>query len=326
MINRYDDLKIENEAGYDSYLENIFKIIKDHVGDSGVLLGLSGGVDSSVCAALLATVLPGKVHCIFVDHGLMRKNEGDEVEKAFKNFELNIVRVNAEERFLDKLAGIIEPEEKRKIIGHEFIRLFEEEASKLAGVEYLAQGTIFADVSESGKDGKALIKSHHNVGGLPQNMNFKGIVEPFRSLTKSQVRVLGCKLGLPSSLTDRPPFPGPGLAVRCIGELTKDRLDTLREVDSIFCKELEAAGFKADQYFAVLTNLNTVGIKNDAREYGSVVALRAVSTEDFMTAGFCKIPYELLDKVSQRITTEVPGICRVVYDITSKPPSTIEWE
>jgi len=326
MTNRYDALRADGELNLEKFEAQVIEIIKDHVGSGQVLLALSGGVDSSVCAAVLAKAIPGRLHCIFVDHGLLRKDEGDEVESFFKESDLNLVRINAQDRFLARLSGVIDPEDKRKIIGEEFIRVFEEGAKELSGVDYLAQGTIYPDVVESGANGSAIIKSHHNVGGLPENMDFKGIVEPLRALTKSDVRNLGWQLGLPATLTERQPFPGPGLAVRCIGEITKEKLHVLREADAIFHEEIYASGIRPNQYFAALTNMRSVGIANNARTYGYIVALRAVTTEDFMTAEFVHLPYDLLSRVSERITNEVPDVTRVVYDITNKPPSTVEWE
>jgi len=327
MSNPYDALRTDDEVDIGVYESNVIEVIRAQVGDAGqVLLGLSGGVDSSVCAALLAKAIPGRLHCIFVDHGLMRLHEGDDVEAAFKNRELNFIRVNAEERFLRKLAGVTDPESKRKIIGEEFVRVFEDEAKKLKGVEYLAQGTIYPDVVESGAGGAAVIKSHHNVGGLPDNIEFKGLVEPLRALYKSEVRDLGWQLGLPAALTNRQPFPGPGLAVRCIGEVTKEKLDILRRADAIFREEVDASGAQADQYFAVLTNTRSVGVSAGARSYNHTVALRAVVTKDFMAAEYVPLPHSLLGRASKRITTEVPAVSRVVYDITGKPPGTIEWE
>jgi len=326
MGNNYEALRTEGSLDIRVYEEKVIEAIQKQVGDGQVLLGLSGGVDSSVCAALLAKAIPGKLHCIFVDHGLMRKSEGDEVEAAFAGRDLNFVRVNAETRFLGKLAGITEPEAKRKIVGEEFIRVFEEEARKLSGVEFLAQGTIYPDVVESGVDGAAVIKSHHNVGGLPADIGFKELVEPLRGLYKPEVRELGRLLGLPAALTERQPFPGPGLAVRCIGEVTKEKLDILRDADAIFRAEIESAEIGANQYFAVMTGLKAVGIKNEKRAYGYVIALRAVSTSDFMTAEFVKVPYEVLGQSAERICAEVEAVTRVVYDITGKPPGTVEWE
>jgi len=326
MGNPYDALRSDGVFDIGDYEEHAIRLIREQVGAGQVLLGLSGGVDSSVCAALLAKAIPGKLHCIFVDHGLMRLGEGDEVEAAFAGRDLNFVRVDAEHRFLSKLAGVVDPERKRMIVGEEFIRVFEEEANKLKDVDFLAQGTIYPDVVESGAKGAVAIKSHHNVGGLPDDIDFKGLVEPLRGLYKPDVRGLGRRLGLPASLTERQPFPGPGLAVRCIGEITKEKLDTLRLADSIFRAEIESSGVSADQFFAVLTDTRSVGVKDGARSYGYVVALRAVSTSDFMTADYVHLPHSLLGRVSERITSQVPAVTRVVYDITNKPPGTVEWE
>ena len=258
----------------------------------------------------------------------MRKNEGDEVEAAFKNSGMNFIRVNAQDRFLGKLAGVSEPEQKRKIIGEEFIRVFEEEAKKIGKIDFLAQGTIYADVVESGKGDAAVIKSHHNVGGLPDYVDFKEIIEPLRDLFKDEVRRLGLELGLPEYLVHRQPFPGPGLAIRVMGDITKEKLDILRDADFIFRDEIAKAGLdkEINQYFAVLTNTRTVGVMGDFRTYDYTLALRGVRTTDFMTADWARIPYEVLDKVSTRIVNEVSHINRIVYDITSKPPGTIEWE
>lgn len=294
-----------------------------------VLLALSGGVDSSVAAALLYRAIGDDLTCVFVDHGLLRKNEGDLVEKTFKGrFGMNLIRANVEDRFLDRLAGVTEPEKKRKIIGEEFIRVFEAEAKKLGKINVLAQGTIYPDVVESGKGDAATIKSHHNVGGLPERMEFESVVEPLADLFKDEVREVGLKLGLPDELVFRQPFPGPGLAVRVIGEITKEKLDLLREADAIFCEEIASLprAERPSQYFAVLTGLRSVGVKGDARTYGCTVALRAVTTDDFMTATSTRIPYDLLERASSRITNEIAEITRVVYDITSKPPATVEWE
>ena len=293
-----------------------------------MLLALSGGVDSSVVAKLLSKAIGSQLTCIFVDHGLMRKNEGDEIEAVLGNGDINFVRVNAEDRFLSKLAGVSEPEKKRKIIGEEFIRVFEEEAKKIGKVDFLAQGTIYADVVESGTGDAAVIKSHHNVGGLPDHVDFKEIIEPLRLLFKDEVRALGRELGLPDYLVNRQPFPGPGLAIRVIGEVTKEKLDILREADFIFRDEIAKAGLDKSihQYFAVLTDMRSVGVMGDFRTYDYTLALRGVTTSDFMTADWARIPYEVLDKVSVRIVNEVDHINRICYDITSKPPATIEWE
>ena len=266
--------------------------------------------------------------CIFVDHGLLRKNEGDDVERVFRNqFDMNLIRVNAQDRFLARLAGVEDPERKRKIIGEEFIRVFEEEARKLGEINYLCQGTIYPDVVESGNGASAVIKSHHNVGGIPDDVGFVGIVEPLRSLFKDEVRRVGLELGIPSELVWRQPFPGPGLAVRIMGEITWEKLELLREADSIFREEVANAGLEksVNQYFAVLTGIRSVGVMGDERTYDYTIALRAVTTSDFMTADWARIPYEVLAKASNRITNEVDGVNRVVYDITSKPPATIEW-
>ena len=294
-----------------------------------MLLALSGGVDSAVTALLLHRAVGDNLTCVFVDHGLLRKGEGDFVEATFGGrFGVNLIRVNAEERFLKALAGVTEPEQKRHIIGEQFIRVFEEEAKKLGQIDVLAQGTIYPDVIESGKGDSAKIKSHHNVGGLPDNMTFTAIAEPLRDLFKDEVRALGEKLGLPRQLVQRQPFPGPGLGVRVIGGITKEKLDLLREADAIFRETLAQSEDEAlpNQYFAVLTDTRSVGVMGDARTYGYTVALRAVTTDDFMTATWTRLPYDLLETASSRITNEVPGISRVVYDITSKPPATVEWE
>ena len=312
----------------EDYKNTAIRQIRETVGTGKVLLALSGGVDSSVCAALLAEAIGNQLTCVFVDHGLMRLNEGDEVEKAFGKWAMNFVRVDAESRYLRKLAGVTEPEHKRKIIGEEFIRIFEEEAGKIGAVDFLAQGTIYPDVIESGTGDAAVIKSHHNVGGLPDCVDFKEIIEPLRLLFKDEVRQLGRELGLPEYLVSRQPFPGPGLAIRIIGDITKDKADTLRQADFIFRDEIAKAGEDGNlnQYFAVLTNTRSVGVMGDGRTYDYTLALRAVTTDDFMTADWARIPYDVLDRISVRIVNEVRGINRIVYDITSKPPATVEWE
>ena len=312
-----------------SFTKDTIEKLRKKIGNGKALCALSGGVDSSVAAVLLSKAIGKNLTCIFVDHGLLRKNEGDEVERIFRQqFDINLIRVNAQYRFLSKLTGVVDPEKKRKIIGEEFIRVFEEEAKKIGKIDYLVQGTIYPDVIESGLGKSSVIKSHHNVGGLPEHVDFKEIVEPLRNLFKDEVRKTGLELNIPESLVFRQPFPGPGLAIRIIGEVTKDKLDILKEADSIFREEVNKAGLARDinQYFAVLTNLKSVGVMGDERTYDYTVALRAVKTTDFMTGVWYKIPYEVLEKVSSRIVNEVNHVNRVVYDITSKPPATIEWE
>ena len=326
----------------DSFVEESVKAIREKVGDGKVLLALSGGVDSSVAAGLLSKAIGKQLTCVFVDHGLLRKDEGDEVETAFGpegNFDLNFIRVNAQERYYNKLAGVTEPEKKRKIIGEEFIRVFEEEAKKIGAVDFLAQGTIYPDVVESGLGGEsAVIKSHHNVGGLPDYVDFKEIIEPLRDLFKDEVRKAGLELGIPEHLVFRQPFPGPGLGIRIIGEITGEKVRIVQDADAIYREEVdkeakaykEANGSEApwapNQYFAALTNMRSVGVMGDERTYDYAVALRAVRTVDFMTAESAEIPFEVLQKVMSRIINEVKGVNRVFYDLTSKPPGTIEFE
>lgn len=311
-----------------NYAKTAIEDIRNRVGDGKVLLALSGGVDSSVLAALLSKAVGNQLTCIFVDHGFMRKNEGDEVEAAFADWDINFVRVNAKERFMSKLRGVSDPETKRKTIGEEFIRVFEAEAKKIGKVDYLAQGTIYPDIIESGTGDAAVIKSHHNVGGLPDYVDFKEIIEPLRLLFKDEVRALGRELGLSDVLVNRQPFPGPGLAIRIISEITDEKLEILQDADWIFREEIAKAGLdkSINQFFAVLTNNRSVGVMGDGRTYDYTLALRAVETTDFMTAEFSRIPYEVLAVCSSRIVNEVKSINRVVYDVTTKPPATIEWE
>ena len=326
----------------DSFVENAIKEVREKVGDGKVLLALSGGVDSSVLAALLAKAIGKQLTCVFVDHGLLRKNEGDEVEGVFGkdgSFDINFVRVNAQERYYSKLAGVTEPERKRKIIGEEFIRVFEEEAKKIGKVDFLAQGTIYPDVVESGLGGEsAVIKSHHNVGGLPDYVDFKEIIEPLRNLFKDEVRKAGLELGLPDYLVYRQPFPGPGLGIRIIGDVTAEKVRIVQDADWIYRSEVEKAAkeykeahgedpsWMPNQYFAALTNMRSVGVMGDERTYDYAVAVRAVRTVDFMTADAAEIPFEVLQTVMSRIINEVKGVNRVFYDLTSKPPGTIEFE
>lgn len=319
---------INKNWNMENYKDYIVKKVKEDVGEGQVLLALSGGVDSSVCAKLISEAIGDQLTCIFVDTGLMRKNEGDEVRNAFKDSGMNLISVDGESRFLERLRGVVDPEEKRKIIGEEFIRVFEEEGKKVKSVDFLAQGTIYSDVIESGDENGVAIKSHHNVGGLPDVVDFKDLLEPLKYLFKDEVRQLGIELGLDDNLVWRQPFPGPGLGVRVKGELTKEKLNILRDADYIFREEIKNANLDKSigQYFAVLTNVQSVGNLEGKRTYEYTIALRAVITKDYMSAEFAEIPYEVLKKVSQRITSEVDGVNRVVYDITSKPPATIEWE
>ena len=327
----YGPCGCKGEWKMDSFVEASIEDIRRKVGSGKVLCALSGGVDSSVAAVLMSKAVGKQLTCVFVDHGLLRKNEGDEVEAIFGpegNYDLNFIRVNAQQRFYDKLAGVTEPEVKRKIIGEEFIRVFEEEAKKIGAVDYLVQGTIYPDVIESGLGKSAVIKSHHNVGGLPDHVDFKEIIEPLRMLFKDEVRKAGIQLGLPEHLVYRQPFPGPGLGVRIIGEVTEEKVKIVQEADAIYREEIAKAGLdrEINQYFAALTNMRSVGVMGDFRTYDYAVALRAVTTSDFMTAESAKLPWELIEKVTSRIVNEVDHVNRVLYDCTGKPPGTIEFE
>ena len=311
-----------------SFAEEKIAEIKRVVGDKKLICALSGGVDSSVAAVLVHKAVGKQLTCIFVDHGLLRKDEGDQVEKIFREgFDMNLIRVNAQDRFLGKLAGVSDPERKRKIIGEEFIRVFEEESKKLGQIDFLVQGTIYPDVVESGTGTSAVIKSHHNVGGLPEDIEFS-LIEPLRELFKDEVRAVGEELGIPHHLVWRQPFPGPGLAIRVLGEVNEEKLEIVREADAIFREEIALAGLESEiwQFFAVLPNIQSVGVMGDERTYCHTVGLRAVTSSDGMTSNFAHIPYEVIDKVSRRIVNEVKGVNRIVYDVTSKPPATIEWE
>ena len=315
----------------DSFVEKTIEEIREKVGNGKALCALSGGVDSSVAAVLLSKAIGKQLTCVFVDHGLLRKNEGDEVEAVFGpngNYDLNFIRVNAQERFYEKLAGVEDPETKRKIIGEEFIRVFEEEAKKIGAVDFLVQGTIYPDVIESGLGKSAVIKSHHNVGGLPDYVDFKEIIEPLRLLFKDEVRKAGLELGIPEKLVYRQPFPGPGLGIRIIGEVTAEKVRIVQDADAIYREEIANAGIDKEigQYFAALTNMRSVGVMGDERTYDYAVALRAVTTRDFMTAESADLPWEVLGKVTTRIVNEVKGVNRVFYDCTGKPPATIEFE
>ena len=330
MIKKFlnDVCHVKNDWSMKDYYRQAIEEIKEEVGNKKVLLALSGGVDSSVAAVLLSNAIGKNLTCVYVDHGFMRKNETEQIESYFSKFDLNFIKVDAKKEFLDALKGVTEPEEKRHIIGKKFIDVFSKVASELKGIDYLAQGTIYPDVIESGSINGNTIKSHHNVGGLPEHLPFKKIIEPLSKLFKDEIRQLGLEMGIDEALVFRQPFPGPGLAVRIIGEITEEKLNMLKEADYIFREVIAKNKYQKNisQYFAVLTNLKSVGVMGDMRTYQYAIALRAVSTDDFMTANYCRLPYKILDEASRRIVNEVKGVNRVVYDITSKPPSTIEYE
>ena len=321
--------KVGKKLNVKAYIKNEIEAIRAQVGDRKVLLAMSGGVDSSVCAVLLHKAIGKNLTCVFVDHGCMRLNEAKEVKRVFKGqFGINLIQIDAETRFLAKAKGITDPELKRKCIGAEFIRVFEEAAKKLGRIEFLGQGTIYPDIIESGVGGNKAVKAHHNVGGLPKDIGFEGLVEPVKYLYKDEVRAVGKALGIPEFMVQRQPFPGPGLAVRCLGELTKEKLDILRKADFIFRDEMAKAKLdrKAQQFFAIMTNVKSVGVKNGARTFGYVIAIRAISTSQFVKAGIVELPFKFVTKVAEKIATSVKGVNRVVWDVTPKPPATIEWE